>query len=365
MLKNKKYKSDILASIRKQNLYFQENNRDIAVRNAKILKTVAYVTMVLFLMFSYISAFIYPKEPVAAPFYLILPVLFLFLFLVYRAERSEYIGNRITNYATWMHIVNMILIVGVSICGSLHKPSAFYPLYLLMGPVLFYIPFVRLIAINTISFLIFMPLVLILKDAAVINHEIYESATALVLSYVCIGVMLQMRVQTNDMQEKYREMSLTDSLTGVKNKGAALVLGQEYIYGMEESDRAALLFIDIDDFKSINDIHGHLTGDEILKDVARILKSSCRDQDIVSRFGGDEFFILLKGVNKESVIKERAESIVAGFHEMGKRHGFDVTCSIGIYCFSGGDIQIDDCIQKADEALYHVKNNGKNDYYIL
>jgi diguanylate cyclase (GGDEF)-like protein len=123
--------------------------------------------------------------------------------------------------------------------------------------------------------------------------------------------------------------------------------------------------IDIDFFKKINDFYGHLIGDEVIKTVALTCNERLRRTDVIGRYGGEEFAILLPATNMENAMNV-AESIRMQIEEMEttySEHKIRVTVSIGISTVKGNvseDIDMDHLIDQADMALYQAKNNGRN-----
>lgn len=128
---------------------------------------------------------------------------------------------------------------------------------------------------------------------------------------------------------------------------------------------AALFIIDLDNFKQVNDIFGHLTGDKILIEVAKNLKNIVRKTDILGRMGGDEFVLLLENISKIEDIKKIAEKINKALVKTYSKNNKDITisASIGITIIEE-NMTIRKVYKKADKALYHVKYNGRNSYFI-
>jgi diguanylate cyclase (GGDEF)-like protein len=127
----------------------------------------------------------------------------------------------------------------------------------------------------------------------------------------------------------------------------------------------AVLFIDLDEFKDINDSLGHEAGDRMLQSVAQGLRLAVRDSDIVSRFGGDEFVILLMNVQKTGDINAVVEKIIASVQQpypAGQKL-WRIGCSIGISLFPGDGQDADTLIQKADQAMYRAKEKGNHYTY--
>ena len=155
-----------------------------------------------------------------------------------------------------------------------------------------------------------------------------------------------------------------DPMNGLLNKPTAMNLIDQYLLSMEPEDTAALLFIDIDNFKSINDHYGHTTGDYWIREVANILVTNCRKEDIVCRFGGDEFLILMKGTADTEVLEDKMNQLIHYTRHRSSESGQDVHCSIGICRINGRQYTTDRCLELADAALYEAKENGKNTYVI-
>lgn len=124
------------------------------------------------------------------------------------------------------------------------------------------------------------------------------------------------------------------------------------------------MLLDFDHFKQINDSYGHLTGDEVLKKVACIFTEICRDTDVISRIGGDEFAILLVHPTDHESAKRVADRIIASFAEplMVGGHEIKVTVSIGISMYPNDGDDIEELRKTADLALYKIKSLGRNDY---
>lgn len=162
-----------------------------------------------------------------------------------------------------------------------------------------------------------------------------------------------------------------DHLTGLKNRKvfedelekslkAIREKGEGHRSKSEPLREVSLIFVDLDNFKKVNDTHGHLEGDEVLKKVAEILTKSVRGADVVARFGGDEFYILLPRANVKDG-KDIADKIQANLESDPRLNELNVTASIGV---SSADVSnpIDSTtlIMCADKAAYTAKQNGKN-----
>jgi putative two-component system response regulator len=153
-----------------------------------------------------------------------------------------------------------------------------------------------------------------------------------------------------------------DSLTGLLNKDTARFRAEQYLANMGENQRAAMLVIDLDNFKAVNDQYGHLFGDDVLIRVANILKHSFRNDDIVGRIGGEEFLVLMKNVGDPRKVVERCSHLLESIRASSTT--CKLTASIGVGIVSGTATRYEDLFLRTDEALYQAKNAGKNQYIL-
>jgi len=153
-----------------------------------------------------------------------------------------------------------------------------------------------------------------------------------------------------------------DFLTGVYNRRFFYSDVEEYVQVAEETNEPyAFAMIDVDYFKKINDTYGHDGGDKVLKSIAKILNDNTKGSDIVARFGGEEFCVVLKKINKEEAVKffVNLRAKVAENEVTIKKEKVKVTISIGV-SFGNGHCEIDDMLEACDSALYTAKENGRN-----
>ena len=154
----------------------------------------------------------------------------------------------------------------------------------------------------------------------------------------------------------------TDTLTGLLNKSAAQELVQMMAANYQkESDRCALLMIDVDLFKRVNDTFGHAAGDRVLAEFGRIINNSCRSMDVAGRIGGDEFMVFMRNIEApENAIHlaQRLQTQVARAF-LGDELEDYVTLSIGIALYPEHGNRFNSLFRAADAALYYVKNHGR------
>ena len=174
-----------------------------------------------------------------------------------------------------------------------------------------------------------------------------------------LGETMQSLWQRNKILTK---LVMIDSLTGLLNRRGFFILAKELFYlAQRNKGKMGVIMIDIDKFKNINDEYGHPKGDIVLKGIAESLKKSVRKSDIIGRFGGEEFIVLLPNI-QSTALERIADKIRLGV-EISKPAGIPVTVSVGV---SQGTVQTDpdtelfSWIGKADKCLYLAKSNGRN-----
>ena len=160
--------------------------------------------------------------------------------------------------------------------------------------------------------------------------------------------------------ENQRELAGTDPLTSVANRRAFYDLANmELNKARRYQTPISVLYMDIDNFKQINDHFGHPTGDKLLGAVARTIKNNIRAIDIVARLGGDEFGILLAETGAESAALV-ARKLKKKLLELMQDNGWSVTLSVGAVTFEILPDSVDEMINTADSQMYNAKKNGKN-----
>lgn len=165
-------------------------------------------------------------------------------------------------------------------------------------------------------------------------------------------------------QNQLRASAHIDKVSGTHNKNYALSMITETLKRKSPERLDAAFFLDIDNFKSLNDTYGHLEADHVLKQVGEILQSLFREDDIIARFGGDEFVVYMKNLKNSNVITTKAREIVRRIGEIGVNDEHPVRCSAGAACVVGEGMDYDTVLGRVDEALYRAKDNGKNGYVI-
>jgi len=180
------------------------------------------------------------------------------------------------------------------------------------------------------------------------------------LAYLAVLGVAMAGLQTlRRSQAQMARLIILDQLTNVLNARAfADRLGQELDRNRRYPRPLALMYMDLDNFKVINDTHGHQTGDAVLRLVADAMRSSVRHADVVGRLGGDEFAVLMPETDAP-LADAAAKRLIAGLRNVFKGTP-NVTASIGVVSCTATDASTDDLLRRADQAMYDAKKSGKD-----
>ena len=164
-----------------------------------------------------------------------------------------------------------------------------------------------------------------------------------------------------------KERAEHDALTKLFNKAYTQQAITDYLNERKADTPAAMLILDLDNFKLINDNYGHLYGDEVLTRLGTMLKQLFRSHDIIGRIGGDEFLVFLRDIPSVELIHNRCRQLLDAFHSLLAQHapGLNVSCSIGASLVPAHGSGYAELFRRADEALYLSKARGKNRYTLF
>jgi len=219
----------------------------------------------------------------------------------------------------------------------------------------------RLSVIKDFEALIIIPLVSEGKIAGILYIE--NISKMYFENFLILAGQFAIELQKVILYKKVQDMAITDSLTEVFTRRYFLERFRgEIRRSMRKKSNISLLMVDLDFFKEKNDKFGHLVGDVILKEIAKILKSNLREIDIIGRYGGEEFIVALAGIAREGALQaaERLRSSIE--HSVFKAYDEKVssTISIGVASFPEDGVDENVLIESADKALYKAKEKGRN-----
>jgi diguanylate cyclase (GGDEF)-like protein len=199
----------------------------------------------------------------------------------------------------------------------------------------------------------------LMATCAQVGYQMHSQAKE-VINTSALNNLMSLRLGAKN--EELHQHANIDGLTGLHNR-RYIVNQYEKMYSKTTRYHSAcsILLIDIDYFKTVNDVHGHLIGDDVLIDVAQLLQRTLRDSDLIGRYGGEEFLALLPmtSLMEAQMLAERLREQVANSDDVKSKYGFGITVSIGVAQITEHDSQ-KQLIHRADEALYRAKAAGRN-----
>jgi diguanylate cyclase (GGDEF)-like protein/PAS domain S-box-containing protein len=207
------------------------------------------------------------------------------------------------------------------------------------------------------------------KNGSVIDIECHSSVMNVGNRLLLISLLMDISERTRAeravqvLQEELREQSTHDALTGLYNRHfLEEFFERELLLAERAGHPVSVIMGDLDHFKAVNDRHGHLAGDEVLRVFGNLMKHNARASDIICRYGGEEFLLVLPGMTEEGAV-ERAEQLRRAMAATPVSHGasqITVTASFGVATFPFHGRTTDELIAAADSALYSAKADGRN-----
>lgn len=343
--------------------YFKDSNEDITINNSNILHIVSLASTFLIALFLIITPCIFPYWKISMPYY-ILVFVNLFFTIMSVICKYRHVHNMIflkaSVYLYYAFLMGIMIVIDVF--TDLDGTSTFTPLFLAVSPALFILPYYITLPFITISDIIFIVLAHTFKESRVAESDIFISLVGLSFG-ICIAVVVtNLRINESKTKNRYRTLSQIDRLTKLYNKSTFEDLTEEYLRNRHFENSCAFFIVDIDDFKSINDIYGHHTGDKVLVEFAQALADICDKDSYIGRFGGDEYVMLIQNADDTAIaricgkINSSIAKITTGIDD------YHITCSIGISYSVGQFVSYNEFFKVADDALYEAKNFGKNQY---
>lgn len=208
----------------------------------------------------------------------------------------------------------------------------------------------------------------VLGTFAIYHRHTAEPSAVLLEKIKTYGNLAELAISRSLSSVQIRRLAFYDSLTGLANRR---LLEEHLLQAMAASKRSqkycGLMFIDLDNFKPVNDLYGHKVGDALLEEVGRRLQSAVRQADTVARFGGDEFIVLLRDIDTDIKCSKQHMQLVATKIAQELSRPYPLTdnsihqcaCSIGLVLFLG-DTDSDELLRQADTAMYQAKKQGLN-----
>lgn len=178
-----------------------------------------------------------------------------------------------------------------------------------------------------------------------------------------VGVIIDIDAEKRSTQDLVAKAE-RDALTKLLNKNASRSQVEDYLAASRPKEQSAMLIVDLDNFKLVNDRYGHMLGDAVLTKVASELMGLFREKDVVARIGGDEFMVFMKSIPNRKLVEDRCEKLTRTFRNLYREQlaDCDLSCSVGVAFAPEHGVTFEDLFRRADLALYQAKGRGKDCY---
>lgn len=345
-----------------QRRYFQLARQEVAVSNLQLVRSLSLLTAGLLVLFLSISPFIISGWRPTLNHWLLLPASLLIWVLSEAYARWGSPTNRgVTVLCLMFQMVLFILIILIDVMTTPNAPGTFMPLLCVVLPSMFIFPLSFSYTVVAVFEVVYVLLVLSFKNDFIGQYDIFDSIVGISFSLALALVIARLRVRDHETRLRYKQLSTQDLLTEILNKQSFLEAASQYLLASGPEVRCGLLILDVDDFKQVNDRQGHFNGDRLLRSIGRLLSELFRSTDLIGRFGGDEFIILMKGPATLPALEEKCRQIQLRLRQ-SQEGGCHITCSIGGVLAEGQQTTFEQLFRQADAALYRAKGAGKNRY---
>ena len=260
---------------------------------------------------------------------------------------------------------DVIITAWIDIFPCRNVPASFMPLLLIVTPTVFVLRFRLIIPLMAIVDLVYSIVALWYKVPRIAQSDVFTAFIGLVLGYMMTLTIVQLRIRDNNAKREYQRRCMVDPVTGILNKFSFENSLRDTLNARDETHECALLLVDIDNMKRMNDELGKLVGDMFLENVAEFLTSIFRGSDIIGRVGGDEFMVYVRNLKSEDWLAGKCSRIQHEIKTISNENGnINMTCSIGAAVAGKVPVSFEQMYTQADDSLYKAKTRGRGKYVL-
>lgn len=352
--------------LKRRKLYFEEAAQAIAEDNLRTLFWSGWALVSLLLLFLILTPFVIDSWAPSIFHISFLPAsLMLLLVQAFFYKKGSKSIRTSTALCILFQTVVYFFVILIDTAAAKDVPASFIPVIYIAMPAIFTLPFYISYGLLGFFEILYIAAVMTYKSPLIGQYDIFNSLVGIGCSFAIYYLIMSLRLHDYDTQLKYKNMSMKDSLSSIFNKQASISAAQQYLRACSPNVTCSFIILDLDDFKRVNDTKGHYAGDIVLRCMGEILLNLFRRSDIVGRFGGDEFLVLIKGAATQSLLEKKCTAIQNALrHASEMETGIQVSCSLGVILVQNQAADYDDLFQEADQALYEAKRAGKAQYCI-
>lgn len=350
--------------------YIKDNMDKVAAANQKMLVNIAILYMVVICLYNIIVPIFFAEWGVNWIYQvsLVIHILVLTLILL-RYRKRPRAEKEIRWVSALFQLYCMAFVLVVSILPfEFEQPATYYVPVMIGFSALFIYTLRMSVALVLVESVGLILCSFLFKSSEVASVNCFSCLLGAFVALFVANILYTNRNAESQHRKELRKIGNTDKLTGIANRAATETACSDFIHSNKMS-KYALMLLDVDHFKSVNDTYGHQTGDELLVKFAKVVKEAAGPLNIVGRMGGDEFLVFVKNWEKEEELDDIANQVIRHTLKMPLPDDrVNISCSVGI-CALGEDdwMEYDELFSCADQALYQVKENGRNGkaYYDL
>lgn len=358
-----KYWNLLQQKYRNQKLYFKQAEPEIRKKNADTFWQTSIILTISMLCLIPITHLILPKWRMSVFHYALIGAMLIFTlaaFCFYKVNSH----TKVEKYVQFSYITILMMFVGI--LDTIPFPTTsqiFVSALLVVTPIIFIVPFGRMLACQFVYFIYFVIMTFHFKEEALAQKDVMAVIIGLVIGFSLYVMIMQLRIDEYFEKSQYKLSSEIDALTGIPNRASCREKIDYLLAKGTEKQTCAMIVVDVDNFKKINDSLGHGMGDEVLKEIAKVLMGEFRKEDVVGRFGGDEFIVFFEDVNDIEFIKRKCTDINEQLKYILDGR-FGISCSMGICIGKTGGATLEALFKVADAALYEAKTFEKGNFVI-
>lgn len=344
--------------------YISDNEEEVKSSNQRMIVAISTIYLVVIIAYNLIVPIFFSDWGVSIVYQVALGVhvpILLFIMLRYWRKNNRSLREiQIFSVIFQLYIMAFVVIISVVPFWKEQPAVYFAPIAIGFTMLLMY-TFNVAVLLSLIETIVIIVVSFLTKSSEIVNVNMFNAVLTFVVAFYVIYMLYSNRINESRQRKMLRKMGQTDKLTQIYNRAATEMLSQEYIQSHKDAN-FALMIIDIDEFKSVNDTYGHQTGDMVISTVAHIIEDAAGPDNIAGRMGGDEFMVFIRNFNSRDDIKKIAADILRGAIAIKMPDDrVRVSCSIGVCALKGSEwMEYDDMFKCADRALYYIKEHGKN-----
>lgn len=366
MTRTKLYSELLNRYNRERRQFFLDSREESGRQNLRMMRKIS-IFLVPFILLAFVfTPFLIQDWSISLPYYILFGFVVLTAVVSILYARQPKINSNAANAICTLFIVGMFVLMSwIDIFPAKDVPASFVPLLLIVTPTVFILRFRVIIPLMAVVDIIYSIITLWYKVPRIAQSDVFTSIIGLVLGYMMLLTIVQLRIRDNNAKREYQRRCMVDPVTGILNKFSFENSLRDTLNARDETHECALLLIDIDNMKRMNDELGKLVGDMFLENVAEFLTSIFRGSDIIGRVGGDEFMVYVRNLKSEDWLAGKCSRIQHEIKAISNENGnINMTCSIGAAVAGKVPVSFEQMYTQADDSLYKAKTRGRGKYVL-